>query len=113
ARAEARLEEAARSAGIADPRPPLRERLRTLRETRRPDFDRAIEHYEKHVLPALAGADPLAAWIEYGRFLAGIDGDGKVVTIDERGRAADWVADTPHGLVLFIPDDLAVAVLAL
>ena len=113
ARAEARLEEAARSAGVADPRPPYRERLRTLRETRRPDFDRAIAHYDQNVLPALAGEDPLGTWIEYGRFLAGLDGDGRVSVVDEQGRATDWMPGAPVGLVLFIPEDFASPVLVL
>lgn len=112
-RAEARLEEAARSAGIADPRPPYRERLRQLRQLSQQDFDRAIDHYEQHVLPALAGNDPLAAWIDYGRFVAALEGDGRVVSVDEQGRAKEWTAGAPIGLVLFIPEDFGTGVLVL
>src|SRR5690606_2014126 len=82
ASAEARLEEAARAAGIADPRPAYRERLRQLRQASQDTFDNAIRHYEKHVLPAMVDSDPLHTWIEYGRYLASLEGDGRVVTID-------------------------------
>lgn len=113
ARAETRLAEAAEAEGIADPRPPYRERLRQLRQARPDAFDRAIGHYEREVLPALAGEEPLAAWLEYGRFLASLDGEGRVVRIDARGRASDWSAEAPAGLVLFIPDDTAADVMVL
>lgn len=113
ARAEARLEEAARSAAIADPRPTYRERLRQLRQERPDVFDRAIRHYEENVLPAMAGADPLETWIEYGHFLASLDGNGRVVSIDAHGRASDRSAGTPAGLVLFIPEESAAGVMVL
>jgi hypothetical protein len=103
-RAEARLTEAARAKGLADPRPPYRERLRVLRQTEPDAFERAIEHYEQHVLPS---------WIEYGRFLAALAGAGKVTRIDESGRATPWSPDSPPALVLFIPDETASNVLVL
>lgn len=112
ARAEARLAEAAEAQGIADPRPPYRERLRQVRQARPEAFDRAIQHYEQHVLPALAGAEPLVAWLEYGRFLASLDTEGRSVAIDPQGRASDW-AGAPVGLVLFIPNDPAADVMVL
>ena len=113
ASAEARLEEAARAAGIADPRPAYRERLRQLRQASQDTFDNAIRHYEKHVLPAMVDSDPLHTWIEYGRYLASLEGDGRVVTIDTVGRAADAAGGAPAGLVLFIPEDTATQVWAL
>lgn len=113
ARAEARLAEAAEAEGIADPRPPYRDRLRQLRQSHPEAFDRAIEHYERKVLPALAGEQPLAAWLEYGRFLASLEAEGRVVGIDSRGRASDWSSDARPGLVLFIPDDTAADVMVL
>lgn len=112
-RAEGRLEEAARSHGIVDPRPPYRDRLRRLRESQRDAFDRAIEHYEQQVLPALADAAPLNAWIDYGRYLAQLEGPGRTVRIEQDGRATTWSADAPPGLVLFIPEDTASDVLVL
>lgn len=114
ARAEARLAEAAEAEGIADPRPPYRERLRQLRQARPAEFDRAIQHYEQDVLPALAGEEPLAAWLEYGRFLASLGAAGRVVSVDSHGRASDWNGGAPAaGLVLFIPHDTAADVMVL
>jgi hypothetical protein len=124
-RAVARLTAAARAKGLADPRAPYRERLRVLRQTEPDAFERAIEHYEQHVLPSLADAEPLPVWIEYGRFLATLTGAGKVTRIDESGRATSWSPDSPAalvskwtagvpvGLVLFIPDDAAADVMVL
>lgn len=103
----------AEAEGIADPRPPYRERLRQLRQARPEYFDRAIEHYEQRVLPALAGDEPLSVWVEYGRFLASLDAEGRTVSIDAQGRASDWARGAPAGLVLFIPDDTAADVMLL
>lgn len=124
ARAEARLAEAARAAGIADPRPAYRERLRVLRQADAAAFDRAIRHYEQTVLPALTEGDALTAWIEYGRFLAALTAAGATVRIDREGRAAPWAtgeqrgagdpaAGGAEGLVLFMPEDTAKDVLVL
>jgi hypothetical protein len=113
ARAEARLAEAARAQGLADPRPAYRERLRHLRQSHPEAFDRAVEHFEQRVLPALAEHDPLPVWIEYGCFLAALTAEGKATRIDETGRAATWTPDDPAGLVLFIPDDTASDVMVL
>jgi hypothetical protein len=113
ARAEARLAAAAGALGLADPRPPYRERLRELRQDQRDAFDRAIEHYEQRVLPALIETEPLPAWVEYGRFLASLTTRGEVVRIDAHGRAAPWTPEAPAALVLFIPQDTAVGVMVL
>lgn len=113
ARAEARLEESARAAGVADPRPMYRERLRQLRQARPEAFDRAVLHYEEDVLPAMAGDDALRAWIDYGRYLASLDGAGRVVSIDPQGRASDPASGAAAGLILFIPEDSAADVMVL
>jgi hypothetical protein len=111
ARAEARLESAAAELGLADPRPPYRERLRRLRETDAAAFERAIRHYEEEVLAELAsGDDPLAVWIAYGRQLVG--DSVRATAIDADGRAAPARPPIrPGTLVLLIPDDTAVDVL--
>src|SRR5687768_7002861 len=113
-RAEARLEEAAGALGLADPRPPYRERLRHLREARPDAFQRAIAHYESVVLPAMADQDALHAWLEYGRFLATLSGDGDVQLIDESGlaRAFNGQSVARH-LVLFVPRESSEQVLIL
>lgn len=104
---------AAEAQGLADPRPAYRERLRALRQSRPEVFDQAVEHYEQNVLPALADAEPLPVWLEYGRYLASRTTAGKVFTVDESGRSALWTEGAPAGLVLFIPDDNAAEVMVL
>jgi hypothetical protein len=117
-RAERRLAEAASAAGVADPRPALRERLRALRE-RAPDaFDRARAHYEERVLPALADGngelEPLARWIEYARVVAGLEGEGRTCVVDRVGRATDFAGACPGGaLVMQLPDDAAAPAFAI
>jgi len=111
-RAEARLAEAATSLALADPRPPYRERLKQLRESHPDAFSRAVEHYETRVLPALAEKDALTAWLDYGRFLAGLTASGRLLAIDERGAAQPAKAPLPpRPLVLFLPEDPAEPVL--
>lgn len=111
-RAESRLEAAAGAHGLADPRPAYRERLRWLRENDTAAFERAIRHYETAVLPALVDGDALAAWIDYGNFLAGLSGTTQLNVIDASGRAASYHAPLPRGsLVVFIPEDTGTPVL--
>jgi hypothetical protein len=114
AHAEARLEEAAAALRLADPRPALRERLRLLREAQPDAFRRAIDHYETTVLPALAGDDPLAAWLEYGRFIGQLTSNGRLTAIDSTGRAAPHRPPAAAGIVvLYLPEDTAVDALLL
>jgi hypothetical protein len=106
ARAEARLIEAAAALGLADPRPPLRERLKRLREVHPAAFERAVAHYEQAVLPALADADPVGAWLEYGRFVGQLTGEGRMVAVNDTGRATTFSPPpTPSTLYLFIPEE--------
>lgn len=111
-RAEARLEQAAAALGLADPRAPLRQRLRQLRESHPDAFGRAVEHYEATVLPGLAGDDPIHAWLDYGRFLGQLTSNGRLTAIDATGRAAAFRPPLQQGtLVLFVPDDTSADVL--
>jgi hypothetical protein len=112
-RAEAGLVKAAERHGLADPRPSYRERLRALRQARPDAFDQAVEHYEQTVLPALADAEPLPVWLEYGRYLASLTTTGKAITVDASGRAAPWTREAQAGLVLFVPEDNAAEVMVL
>lgn len=110
ARAERRLQEAAAELGLADPRPPLRQQLRRLREVRAEAFAGAVRHYEAEVLPALE-EDPVGTWLEYARYLGRLTADGNLVSVDGGGRAATYRPPLPPGvLVLFVPDDPAAAV---
>ncbi|NJD09655.1 MAG: hypothetical protein FIB01_04135 [Gemmatimonadetes bacterium] len=111
-RAETRLAAAAAAATCADPRPPLRDRLRELKEGHPGAFERALAHYEQTVLPALAGTgEPLPAWVDYARFLGELTSPGRLVAIDGTGLASPYQAPAPGQLVLFLPDDPAVGVL--
>jgi hypothetical protein len=111
-RADARLADAALALGLADPRPPLRNRLRELKDAHPAAFERALRHYDEAVLPELAdGADPLAAWADWTRSLAELTSPGRLLAIDATGRAAPFAAPTPGTMVLFVPDDAAAGVL--
>ena len=110
--ADARLEQAATALGLADPRPPYRDRLRHLRETHPDAFQRAIAHYESQVLPAMADGDAIASWLDYAQFLAGLTAEGALHVIDESGRASVYAEPLPpNALVLFVPDETSEAVL--
>ena len=106
--AELRTEAALRERGLRDPREQYREWLRELKETDPDGFTAARRHYEERLLPLLeaAGADPVAAWIDYGRVLAERAGAGRVVSIDATGRARDY-EPAAADLVLFLPEDTA------
>lgn len=111
-RAESRLAEAAAARGYADPRPPLRDALRDLKERHPAAFASARQHYEETVMPALArGEDPLAAWVDYASFLGGLTAPGRMLAVDPSGRAAPYRAPDEGLLVLFVPEDTAAAVL--
>lgn len=108
-RAEARLSAAAAELALAEPMAPLRERLRTLRESHRDAYDRAVRHYTETVQPALLAEDPVTAWLDYGRFIGELTSNGRLVHVDATGRAAPWRPPTGAGaLVLFVPEDNAV-----
>jgi hypothetical protein len=116
ARADARLDEALARATIADPRDAYRARMKLLKDRDPAAFERAREHFQAAVVPRIAdgGADPLAEWIEYGRFLAGLTGTGRTVDIAPDGRASPYEPPPgPSSLVLHLPDDLSEPVLVL
>lgn len=114
-RAEARLEAALQDADCADPRPLYRRALRYLRDRQPEAFQAALDYFEEELIPAVASeADPLAAWLDYGRRLARALGDGRLVEMDSTGRARP-VTDPAEarGLVLHLPDDATAPALAL
>lgn len=108
ARADARLEAALDRAGVEDPRPFFRERLRLLKERNPRVYEEARRHFETEVLPrvAMEDSDPIAEWIEYGRRLGEWTAPGKTYAIDATGRARTYAPPLDPGhLVLHIPDD--------
>ncbi len=106
ARADALLDEALAAAGARDPREFYRSRLRELRDRDRSAYDRAVAYYRDELLPSIVdGAEPLAAWSEYGRTLAELHGPGRTVTVDASGTAAPYASPPdPTHLVLHLPD---------
>jgi hypothetical protein len=109
-RADRRFEEALKATGARDPRDFYRTRLKELRE-RSPDaFRRALAYFEERLTPAVAaeGSDPVAEWLEYGRFLATLFAQGRTVQVDAAGRAAAYAPPVPlDHLVLHLPDAAA------
>jgi len=116
ARADARLDEALERDAVLDPRDGYRERLKLLRTRDQDAFEEARRYYEEVLVPRVAApdSDPILEWFEYGRRLAELEGDGRVVAIDETGKASDYSPPFPRGaLILFLPQDPKVSAFAL
>jgi hypothetical protein len=107
-RAEARFSRALSEAEARDPREYYRTRLRELRD-RDPDaYERAVRHYGEVLVPSIASgeAEPLAAWLEYGRMIASSTETGRTVAIDAAGGASDYAPPVaPDRLVLHLPEN--------
>lgn len=104
--ADQRFAHALARAGARDPRDFYRERLRALRERDEGAFHRALQYYERRLLPAVASpdSDPLAEWLEYGRVLAELSAEGRTVQVDRTGRATPYAPPVPvDHLVLHLP----------
>jgi hypothetical protein len=102
-------DQALAESGFQEPRPSFRDRLRHFREEAPAAYSAGVEYYEKTLVPALAAedVDPLLAWIEYGRRLGELAGRGN-------GRARPYRHELRYdALVLHVPDDTAIEVLAL
>jgi hypothetical protein len=111
--ADERTDQAIANAPFEDFREAYRERLRWLKDSQPQGFSRALSHYNDILVPNIAGgADPLVEWMEYGRLLGNLSGAGKVMRIDETGRAFPFANET-DGLILHLPDDTNVPALAL
>lgn len=110
--AERQLEDALAARQLADPRPGLRERLKLLRETNPSAFEQARTRFESVVSDDMASGDVLASWVEYGRLLGELTGEGRLMHVDETGRAVTWSAsEGPGSLLLHLPRDVAVPAL--
>jgi len=108
-KADARLDAGLEALELDDPRSFYRNYMRWLRERNPVAFERASRHYQEHVLPRLAdeSTEPVGEWVEYGRFIAGLEGSGRALAIDAGGRAVAYQPPIGRGaLILFIPDQL-------
>jgi hypothetical protein len=104
--ADQRFETALRESGGRDPREFYRELLKELRDTDTPAYRKAVEYFDSKLIPAVASesADPLAAWMEYGRYLAVLKAPGQTVQIDPSGRSREYSPPVPlDHLVLHLP----------
>lgn len=107
-RADARFEEALEATGARDPREFYRRMLSEIKTADAAAYETAVETYRETVIQAIAedGADPLEAWLEFGRGLAQKLHPGRAVVIDPTGKAT---ALTPPAtwdrLILHLPDD--------
>ena len=106
--AAARTEAALKAGGFADMRPVYRALLKRLKQKNAVLFDEATDHYEESVGSELAreDADPVAAWVGYGAWLATRLGEGRLVKLDATGLAtpADPEPVTGH-VLLYLPED--------
>ena len=100
------LEEALEARGLSDPRPPCREILKQLRD-RDPDaYREAVQRYENELSPngEAQGEAGVAAWLDYGLWLAARLDPGRAVAVGPDGRAEDANGVPPDGpLLLHLP----------
>jgi hypothetical protein len=105
--ADERLTRSLAQRGALDARETYRALLRSLKAQSADAFTKASRYYDQQVVPRLgADADPLDAWIDYGRLIGELSGTGRMMIVDETGRAAPYVAPlAPGNIVMFVPDD--------
>ena len=107
-KADARFDEALAEAGARDPRDHYRDMLRELKG-RDPDaYEDAVKHFQETLIPEIASGqrNPLEAWREYGRKLAGRIAEGRTVEIDDTGLSHPHDPSTHRDrLVVHLPDD--------
>ena len=111
--AEACLEAALEESGGRDPREFYRTQLIELRGENPTGYEQAVAHYRDELIPTIAnGADPLAAWTEYGRTLATLRQPGRTVTVDPSGKSTAYAVPAPRdALVLHLPQEKRVKAL--
>ncbi len=109
-RARDRTDEALERAGLADMRPAYRRLLVRLKQADPMAFEEASRRYREHLEPAIAAgeADAIAAWLDYGTWLAGRFASGRPLEIDASGRARPFDPGSTPGagaMVLHVPED--------
>ncbi len=109
-KADRLLEAALEQRGLRDPRVVCRQNLRDLKQSQPRAYDEAVARYRDSLVPAVAAGevDPMDAWIEYARFVAGLVAAGTTVVIDPSGRRQPCrQPSSTTDLVLHLPDALA------
>lgn len=105
--ASSRTQKALEAGGFADMRPAYRAMLRHLKKQDAARFGEATRRYEEELVPALTDGerDPIAAWAEYGAWLAGETQPGRLLRLDASGLAVDADPDPlPGHVLLYLPD---------
>lgn len=104
--ADSRFAAALAETGARDPRDYYRDQLKQLKERDPTAFRSGSEYYEQKLIPAVASedGDPIAEWLDFGRFLAQLQVEGSAVQIDPTGRASAYRRPVPiQNLVLHLP----------
>ena len=107
--ADAKLDAGFEALELEDARPHYRNHMRRLRDRDPASFERASRHYQEGVVPRLAAgeSEPVTEWVEYGRFMAELEGSGRTMEIETDGRAVPYRPPVRKGaLILFVPDRL-------
>ena len=91
-------------------RPAYRRLLVRLKQADPMAFEEASRRYREHLEPAIAAgeADAIAAWLDYGTWLAGRFASGRPLEIDASGRARPFDPGSTPGagaMVLHVPED--------
>ncbi len=106
--ADARFAEALAAAGARDPRDYYRDRLRDLKRSNPEGYAEAVAYYRDTLIPSIAegGAEPLAAWREYGLLIARTTAPGRTVAVDGTGRARPYEPPgEPSDMILHLPNN--------
>lgn len=90
--------------GLEDVQPLYRKLLVALKSRDAAAYEEAVDRYKSDV--ENAGAEPLAAWVSYGAWLASRLGAGDLLAIDENGRARGAGVPPPLGeMLIHLPDE--------
>ena len=104
--ADTRFAQALAAADARDPRDYYRDRLRDLKRVNPKGYAEAVAYYRDTLVPSIAegGAEPLAAWREYGLLIARTTAPGRTMAVDGTGRARTYEPPgEPSDMILHLP----------
>jgi hypothetical protein len=105
-KADQLFEEAMEEAGARDPREFYRTRLKEMKQGNPEGYNEAVAYFHDTLIPSIASGDaePISAWLEYGRKIASLFAEGRTVEIDPSGRSTPYASHSPlEHLVLHLP----------
>ena len=106
--ADARLAEALRESGAADPRIHCRQLLASLKAADPGAYAKGVAYYQQTLVPSIAGgaAGALDAWLAYAVRLAELAVEGRTTAVDAEGRGRPFQSPGDLAdLVLRFPSD--------